>query len=279
LNFSGAQQNVNQRDYDHESDDEEDTPGQRTAPSIVLASKTIRMCFFCQCCLSWLLAPDHTKESGRRVKAANIGKKLGYPKLASLIVDFLQQQGFLPPHSIPPPHFNPDINIYPSAKVTFYAPSDISSGPGGMCQELIRAVSTWRSGASRYDTVFLKLENGERGMRALGVARVRLFFTFHYSLVDYQCALVEDYILHGNGPDEDTGMWKVKRAIDFQTRLPISRVIYLKDILRASHLIPVFHGTPNVATHLTAEASLDHYRNKFHYVNKFVDYHAFETVF
>jgi hypothetical protein len=145
-----------------------------------------------------------------------------------------------------------------------------------MCQEIIRAVAMWRKGASRYDTVFLKLENNERGMRALGVARVRLFFTFHYALVKYQCALVDDYILQGNGPDENTGMWRVKRAIDFQSRHPISRVIHLKDILRASHLIPVFHGTPNVATNLTANATLDHYRNAVFYVNKFVDYHAFE---
>jgi hypothetical protein len=146
-----------------------------------------------------------------------------------------------------------------------------------MSQELIRAVPMWRNGASRYDTVFLKLNNGKNGMHALSVARIRLFFTFTYLSVEYQCALVDDYILQGNGPDEDTGMWQVKRAIDFQTRHPISRVINLKDILRASHLIPVFHGTSNVPTHLTSDGTLDHYRNKLFYVNKFVDYHAFET--
>jgi hypothetical protein len=152
-------------------------------------------------------------------------------------------------------------------------------GPRGMRRELIRAVSKWRNqDKSRYDTVFLKSENREPGT-ALDVARIRLFFSFKYFSVDYQCALVEDYMLHGNGPDVDMGMRKVKCAIDFQTGHPISRVITLQDILRAAHLIPVFHGTQNIPTHITADDSLDYYHDTPFYVNKFVDHHAFETAF
>jgi hypothetical protein len=261
---------------DHDDDKDSETEascGQKTEPSIVLVSKIIGLCL--PYYIFWLFTSNCTKERG--VNATVIGRRIGCPKFVSLIGNFLQQQ---PDVISPPPHFNPVINTYPSAKATFYAPSDISQ-PGGMCQELIRAVSQWRKGASRYDTVFLKLENDERDMQAFGVARVRLFFTFLYLMESYQCALVDDFVLHGDRPDEDTGMWKVKRSIDFQARQPISRVVYLKTILRASHLIPVFAGTPSIATDVTADTVLDsdQYRNKLFYVNKFVDYHAFETVF
>ena len=153
-----------------------------------------------------------------------------------------------------------------------------------MCRERIWAVPVWRkdAAASRYDTVFLKKNTTtgrEHGMHTLGIGRVRLFFTFCYLSVDYECALVDNYTLQGNGPDTDTGMWKVKRTIDSRSRSQISHVVALTEILRAAHLIPVFYGTPSIPHHITANTALDHYRNREFYVNKFVDYHAFETAF
>jgi hypothetical protein len=101
------------------------------------------------------------------------------------------------------------ISIYPSAVATFYAPSDIC-GAGGMRSERIRAVTSWRNGASRFDTVFVSTDPTAEGMRGLDVARVRLFFSFSYEGVLYPCALVHWYSRKGDSPDDTTGMWIVE---------------------------------------------------------------------
>ena len=148
-----------------------------------------------------------------------------------------------------------------------------------MRKERVRATPSWRNGGGRYDTVFLKLNNRQRGFRALGLARLHLLFYFHYSDVPYLCALVDDFVVVGNQPDENTGLWRVKHSINPYNRHQVSRIIPLQDIRRTAHLIPVFRGTDLVPNHSIPETTLDSMRSGEFYVNKYVDHDAFETAF
>ena len=66
-----------------------------------------------------------------------------------------------------------------------------------------------------YDTVFIKLKNGEPGMCGLRIGCVHLLFVIKASrTLEYPCVLVTDYNTVGDGPDKDTGMWQVKRAVN-----------------------------------------------------------------
>jgi len=177
------------------------------------------------------------------------------------------------------------LTTYNSAVAMFYAPSDLS-GAGGMRKERIRAVSRWRGGCPRFDTVLLKpnnksmpTSNDEPTINSFSVARVRLFFSFEYNQASYECALVHDYQVVNPYPDETTGMAIVKRAM--RGNLPRARVIPLNDILRAVHLIPVFSqlGTKRVPKKYKHEMTLDNRELfKLFYVNKFVDHHTFEIL-
>lgn len=66
-------------------------------------------------------------------------------------------------------------------------------------------------------------------------------------------------------------MWVVEPTISGSK--PVVAVVPICKILRAAHLIPVYHeqGIPDG---LEPSGTLDHF-TKF-YVNKYIDYHAFE---
>lgn len=80
-----------------------------------------------------------------------IAAQISQPSFKKHIRQFLHEQ--LNPHfdhdsgnvSITLPLFNGNINIFPSAVATFYAPSNIC-GIGGMHNERIRAVPSWYKG-------------------------------------------------------------------------------------------------------------------------------------
>jgi hypothetical protein len=170
--------------------------------------------------------------------------------------------------------FKEPICVYTSAIATFYAPSD-RCGTGGMRTERIRATPSWWKAHGRYDCVFIKNPSTSHTipntLRDFDVARVRAFFSSTYQNMPYSFALIHDFTFVGEGPDEDTGMWIVKRA-----HCPPARVVPLNAIYRAAHLIPVYHGEGTVKRTQIAERSLDEYR--FFYINKFIDHHAFEIV-
>jgi hypothetical protein len=201
---------------------------------------------------------------------------INYPKFVELIITFLQDRTLT--QCVDQSHFDPLISIYQSAKATFHSPSE-SYGTGAMRKERVRASSSWRGRGSRYDTVFLKLNNTQHGFRALAIARLRLFFSFHHSNISYLCALVDDFVTIGDEPDGNTGMWRVKRSINPYNRRQVSRVIPLHDIFRAAHLIPVFHGTDLISNDSVPEMTLDTARFGNFYVNKYIDHHAFEIAF
>ena len=162
----------------------------------------------------------------------------------------------------------------------FYAPSDLS-GVGGMRKERIRAVSQWRGGHARYDTVLVKPNKdalNEETINSLSISQVRLFFSFVYQQKTYSCALLHDFeVVIDRNHSEITGMALVKRAM--QGNRPRTRVVALHNILRAVHLIPVFSDGGGIPKGYDHESILtDHKRFKRFYVNKYIDHHAFEIL-
>jgi hypothetical protein len=172
------------------------------------------------------------------------------------------------------PEFYEHIHVHNSVVATYYAPSDLS-GVGGMRRELIRAVSTWKSGPSRYDCVFAVTDESLKGMRGLDIARVRFFLSFSYRGITYPCALVHWYSRIGDEPDEKTGMWIVQPEV-CGDGAPFKGIIHIDCIMRAAHLIGVYR-TAHIPRQWTLHDSLDVFDS--YYVNKYIDHHAFETAF
>ena len=130
-----------------------------------------------------------------------------------------------------------------------------------------------------YDTVFIKLKNGEPEMCGLRIGWVHLLFVIKASrTLEYPCALVMDYNTVGDGPDKDTGMRQVKQAVKPQSHHPVYRLVHLNKICRAAHLIPVFKSKAQVPKNVLPDFTLDTHQGNF-YVNKYVDHHAFEIVY
>ena len=138
----------------------------------------------------------------------------------------------------------------------------------------MRATPLWRREAQRYDCVFVNSDNKLNGIHGLEVARTICFFSFIYLGVSYPCALVQWFSRISEGIDETTGMWMV--APDFDpTGSPALAIVHVDCILRAAHLIPIFRDS-FVSDEITHNNSLDNFKG--FYVNRFVDHHAFETV-
>lgn len=121
----------------------------------------------------------------RKVYPDEIATEIGQPDFSHLIQLMIYDQEHPDSNSdithislTALPTFYGKISIYPSAVATFYAPSDIC-GAGGMRSERIRAVTSWRNGASRFDTVFVSTDPTAEGMRGLDVARVQLSSRSH----------------------------------------------------------------------------------------------------
>ncbi|PPQ97093.1 hypothetical protein CVT26_001021 [Gymnopilus dilepis] len=127
------------------------------------------------------------------------------------------------------------IHLFRSAAAVYHAPSDLS-GVGGMHREHIRATRSWHGGLHRYDCVFVERELEEEGFRALGMAQVRVLFSFEYNNVPYSCPFVKWFETYGDTPCSDTGFWRVKPDFTAHGQRMCS-------ILRAAHHIGVFGTT------------------------------------
>lgn len=167
---------------------------------------------------------------------------------------------------------NVHLALYTSAASTFHAPSDYS-GTKGMRHERIRASLKWgKTGQSRHDTVFIQ---GDQSMESISdgltIARIHQFFSFPLKSKFHTCALIEHFDFVNEDIDELTGMWIVRRQrLNSRQRF---EVIPVTQIFRAAHLIPVY-GTNPIPSRFSHTKTLDSF-NKF-YVNRFIDYHAFE---
>ena len=210
-----------------------------------------------------------------------LGQSVGHPNLPDLVRKYLLEQA---PDTTPPAQL-PRINIshvdhlkvFHSARAIFCAPSNPSTTTG-MFHETIRATPTWNRGeipGPRYDCVFVSNGSDSDGslMSDLLVARVLLFFSFSFDDESHQCALVHWFSVFGDHPDPDNGMWIV--TPDYFGSARNLSVIHVDSIFRAAHLLPVFDATPLPRT-LNYTKTLDSFQA--FYVNKYVDYHTFETV-
>lgn len=164
------------------------------------------------------------------------------------------------------------FTTYPSVCARFHAPSD-PSGLHEMMKERVRAVASWRNGPARYDTVFVKEQEGADSIsNGLTIARTRFFFSFTLNEQRHECALIENYSYVGSSVDEDSGMWIVRPT--FRGRFKESRIIPISNIFRAAHLLPVYETGYKVPRSMKPEITLDSFKD--FYVNKFIDHHAFE---
>ncbi|OBZ65379.1 hypothetical protein A0H81_14520 [Grifola frondosa] len=212
--------------------------------------------------------------------AVALGNYIKQPRLKELIRRFLYDQ--LNPNSALPglevslqdcPEFDERISVFFSAASTYYAPSD-PSGVGGMHREHIRATPMWFGTAPRFDCAFVNYQPDLDGIQALAVVRICLFFSFKFGGIVYPCALVQWFERISEEPDEDTGMYIVRP--ESKRGAPVLSVLHLDSIVRAAHLIGVY-GKQAVPRDVTAHNALDAYKR--FYVNRYVDHHAFETIF
>ncbi|KAI0358655.1 hypothetical protein OH77DRAFT_1203821 [Trametes cingulata] len=204
----------------------------------------------------------------------------GLPQLHESIRRFMYDQlnpeldgaDAVPLHECPDVPHHIRLGIYHSATAVFYAPSEVS-GPGGMHRELIRSNPSWYGQYPRYDTVLVNIDPTRPGMRGMLVARVRLFFSFAYDNQKYPCAFVEWFVPQDDEPDPVTGMWTVVPEMVGDER--VTGVIHLDSIVRACHLMPGFGTTP-MPYNFHFSHTLDAFRA--YYVNRYADYHTYETI-
>lgn len=154
-----------------------------------------------------------------------------------------------------------------------YTPS--ASSNNNIRREHIRATPSGRRGSPRYDCILASNDPNIPGLQGLLVGQLKLLFSFSHDYTQHSCALVKWFSIHGDQPDEDTGLWVV--TPDF---LPsgdhLLGVIPLDSIVRSVHLIPVFR--PNF---LPPKFDPDYTLAAFeaYYVNKFADHHSHALIF
>ena len=170
--------------------------------------------------------------------------------------------------------FDDRISVFHSATATYYAPSD-HSGIYGMLKQCIRSTPKWRQGPPHHDCIFIKRDIELEGMCGLHVAQVLLFLSFTSNHIVYPCALVQWFVIVGDGPCGETGMWIVKPEMQ-DDGARVTSIIHVKSILRGAHLIGVYgeQFLPRDFSHSDSLSAFQAY-----YVNKFIDYHANEIAF
>ncbi len=170
------------------------------------------------------------------------------------------------------PSFRGQVCVYHSAKVFFYAPSEIS-GTGGMHTEVIRSNPHWRNSYPRFDTVLIDLDPDIPGFRGMVIGRVLAFLAFTHESTRYPCALVQWFVRQDDHPSPDTGMWIVEPEIQDGQRAV--GLVHLDTISCAVHLMPVYlHTELPIDFHFSY--SLDAFTS--FYVNKYADYHSHEYI-
>jgi hypothetical protein len=206
-----------------------------------------------------------------------IAEHINQPRFPNLLRHFLYEQihpdmdiesAAVPLDECPTIHSR--IRIYHSAIARFYAPSDLC-GVGGMHRERIRSNPNWRGEFARYDTVFVETDSELEGMAGLAIGRALLLFSFKHGGKTYSCALVH-WLVPGNEPDPDTGMWVVQPEYEGNGHRTLS-IINLDCIARAAHLLPVY-GSSFVPDDLHFSDALDVFRAYF--VNPYADHHTYE---
>ncbi|KAG1726637.1 uncharacterized protein EDB91DRAFT_1239630 [Suillus paluster] len=223
-----------------------------------------------------------TPQRTRARTVPDLSAELTIPHLYNLLHQFLFEQvnpdDQRSPSEVPLascPRIDGKIQVFNSASLMFYAPSD-RSRIGGMRREHIHACPLWRNKAPQYDCVFVNTDAGVEGMRGMDIACVMCFFSLTFEAVSYPCAVVHWFNkANDDRPDEDTGMWIV-HALNFRGTEGKSDgigIIHIDYIYHAAHLIPIY-GTHAIPQNLKHYDSYDAFRA--FYINKFADHHAFK---
>ena len=170
-----------------------------------------------------------------------------------------------------------NISVFHSAKAVFCAPSN-PSGIGGLYRETVRCTPMWKTSgtaASRQDCVLLETGSNIAGVRGLNVARVHLFLSFTLGEEAFECALIHKFCKSFTDPDPDNGLWVFEPDYS-NDGYRIMSVVHVNSIIRAAHLLPVFKDEAPIPREVNFTNTLDVF--KAFYLNKYIDYHAFETL-
>src|SRR6266852_4486511 len=141
----------------------------------------------------------------------------------------------------------PKVSVVMSATSVYFAPSDCS-GITGFKRELMRATPRWRGADPRFDMILVRMEL-EPGPHGLSVARFHVLFSFVIDSTRHEVALVKWFSYIGDSPDEDTGMWVVKRNNN-DDGSPSMGFICINKILRSCHLLPLY-GKEMISSEIT----------------------------
>lgn len=79
----------------------------------------------------------------------------------------------------------------------------------------------------------------------------------------------------GDTPDKMVGMWVVKPEYTANRRR-VAAVVHLDSVVRGAHLIPVYQKQQISRKHIYS-TTLNEFKQ--FYINKYIDYHAFETLY
>ena len=167
--------------------------------------------------------------------------------------------------------FDCPISVYHSMMAVFYSPSD-PCGTRGMWRESIQLTPCWQKGAPCRDTVFVERDATIPGVHGLNVVRLLALFSFVWRGQYYPCTLVRWFKHTAEEVDIGMGMWVVQPDNN-DNGSPAVGIIHLDLVLHVAHLMPVF-GDQFIPIGLTPDHTLDIFQS--FYINKYIDYHAFE---
>jgi hypothetical protein len=262
---------------DNEDDDAGPVHGPRTLSSIELA-RTAGLFLFQHSCSGTLLIHNVLLERGYPRAVEDLAAYINQPQFPQLLRHFLYEQ-LNPDLDVQDvdvndcPYFGGPVSVHHSATARFYAPSDLC-GVGGMYRERIRSNPNWRGEYARRDTMFVETNARLDGMPGMTIARALLFFSFTFDNRYYPCALV-NWLVPGDEPDEDTGLWVVQPEFEGNGRHRTLSIIHLDCVARAAHLLPVYGSSP-IPEDFHFSDALDAFRAYF--VNRFVDHHSHDFI-
>ena len=121
------------------------------------------------------------------------------------------------------PNFMGQIYVYHLAIAHFYAPSDLCDA-GRMYHEQICSNPNWHGEFAHYDTMFIMMDMEVDVMQGMTIGHALLFFSFTFGDTYFPCALVHWLIL-GNVPDDDTGMWVVLLKLSSHAHLSLMPIL------------------------------------------------------
>ena len=163
------------------------------------------------------------------VKMSKLTISINAPKIGPLFLRFLCMYDLADEHLLDSGHRTKDLKamIVRSATCVYFP---LSNHNGiALKREILHATPSWRNSLPRHDIVLVKtgLVPGPHG---LSVAQLHLLFSFTKLNTRHDVALIQWYSYLGDSPDEDIGMWVVKKERG-SDGLPIIDFIYIDAIV------------------------------------------------